>query len=100
MTELMSIFKLVYVVIFFAAIFVVFKFDWSKEGQDERGKEIMNKSYGFIFPLVPFGWFVLHLFDKYVRPFSLEEYKWAVWFLVTSLMILHGILVTIYKKKL
>lgn len=42
--------RIVYVLIFFLAIFIVLKFEWGEESKDERGKSISNKSYGVVFP--------------------------------------------------
>ncbi len=38
--------RLLYVGIFFAAVFISLKFQWGQEAKDERGKQIVNASYG------------------------------------------------------
>ena len=87
-----------YVVVFFAAVFIYLKFEWSSEGKDERGKEISNKSYAIVFPLLPLGWFVIQLLNDYVYYFDYETYRVVIWFLVTGLMIIHAANITIMKR--
>lgn len=90
--------RLGYVLIFFTACFIMFKFEWGSEGKDERGRTIGNKSYGIVFPLLPFGWFMIFLYDDFIAPIPYETYKWLIWFLITGLMIIHAINLTIFKR--
>lgn len=53
MDVLKGIFALVYVVIFFISVFIVLKFEWSKEGRDERGRQISSQSYAIALPMIP-----------------------------------------------
>lgn len=76
MAILITSLHLIYVLIFFIAVFIIMKFEMGEENKDERGKSISNKSYGIVFPLIPF-----------------------VWFLISGLMILHGIIITVLKRK-
>ena len=59
-----------YVIIFFAAIYTGLKFEWSKEGKDERGKEILHTSYRVAMPFLPLGWLLLELTNDYVYAFT------------------------------
>lgn len=87
-----------YVLIFFIACFITFKFEWGPEGKDERGQTIANKSYGIVFPLLPFGWFMMFIYDDYISPIPYETYKLLIWFLLTGLMIIHAINLTVLKR--
>src|SRR5690625_5913831 len=66
MAVLLLIGILVYILLFFASVFFSLKFQFGKEGKDERGKEILNISYGFAFPLVILGWFIISLINEYM----------------------------------
>ena len=91
--------RVVYVLLFFVALFISLKFEWGEEGKDERGKNIANKSYSIVFPLMPLGWFLIELYDRYISALEYETYKLVIWFLITGLMILHACLLTILKRK-
>lgn len=93
-----NLFPLVYVIIFFGSVFVALRFEWGKEGKDERGIMILNKSYRLSYPLFPLGWFIIFIVDEYVTSISYDIYKDLIWFLMTGLIILHAILITIYKR--
>lgn len=95
-----SIFRIIYVIIFFGACYYSFKFEWGSEGKDERGNAITNKSYSIIFPFAPFGWFMIELYDSYISEISYESYKLAIWFLLAGLMIWHSINIFSLKRKL
>ena len=95
----MAILRIIYVIIFFIAVFIFLKFEMREEGKDERGKSIANKSYGIVFPLMPLGWFLIFLYDEFINQFSYEAYKLAIWFLITGLMILHAIIITVLKRQ-
>lgn len=94
-----SLFALIYVIIFFASVFITLKFEWSSEGKDERGRTIANKSYGVLFPLLPLGWLFIELYHDYVAAISYSTYKWLIWVLITGLMIIHAINLTVLKRK-
>lgn len=70
-----------------------------EESKDERGKGISNKSYGVVFPLLPFGWLLIELYDHYISHLSYDTYKLVIWFLITGLMILHATNISIMKRK-
>src|SRR5690625_6837648 len=78
MAVLLLIGILVYILLFFASVFFSLKFQFGKEGKDERGKEILNISYGFAFPLVILGWFIISLINEYMVSLSLESYQTAI----------------------
>lgn len=54
---------------FFVSVLFSLKFQFGKEGDDERGKKILNTFYGFAFPLVILGWFMIYLVDEYIALF-------------------------------
>jgi hypothetical protein len=69
-----------------------------EENKDERGKSISNKSYGIVFPLIPLGWFLIELYDHFISHLDYDTYKLVIWFLITGLMILHGIIISVLKR--
>ncbi len=79
-----------YVAVFFYSVFFSVRFQFGKESNDERGKNILNTSYGLAFPFFILGWFFLFLFDEYFASLSLEGYKMAVWFILTGGYIIHA----------
>ena len=99
MSILLTVFRIFYVLIFFLAIFIVLKFELGEENKDERGKSISNKSYGIVFPLLPLGWFAIELYDQFIQHLQYDTYKLVIWFLITSLMILHATNISILKRK-
>lgn len=94
-----AVLRIVYVLIFFLAIFIVLKFECGEESKDERGKSISNKSYGVVFPLIPLGWLCIELYDRFIQHLNYDAYKLVIWFLITGLMILHATNITILKRK-
>ena len=86
-------------VIFFIAVFISLKFEMGEENKDERGKSISNKSYGIVFPLIPLGFLVIELYERFINHLNYDTYKLAIWFLISGLMILHGIIITVLKRK-
>ena len=95
----LAIIRLIYVFIFFVALFISLKFEWGEEGKDERGKSIANKSYSIVFPLLPLGWLLLELYDRYISALDYAAYKTAIWFLITGLIIIQAIIITIQKRR-
>jgi|SRR5699024_2140686 len=98
MAALLFIGIVVYILLFFASVFFSLKFQFGEESNDERGKKILNTSYGFAFPLVILGWFIIALVDDYIKPFSLESYQTAIWFLVTGTYIVHAVILFSLKR--
>lgn len=90
---------LIYVLIFFIAVFISLKFQWSEEYKDERGKSISSKSYSIVFPLMPLGWLLIELYDQFIHTLNYETYKLVIWFLLTGLMILQAVSLTILKRR-
>ena len=99
MDILFAVLNLVYVVIFFIAIFISLKFEWGEEYKDERGKSIANKSYSIVFPLLPLGWLFIELYNRFISTLDYEAYKLAIWFLVTGLLILQATILSVLKRK-
>jgi len=99
MDNLFAVLNLVYVVIFFIAIFISLKFEWGEEYKDERGKSISNKSYSIVFPLLPLGWLLLELYSRFISALDYDTYKLAIWFLVTGLLILQATILSVLKRK-
>jgi|SRR5699024_3434707 len=97
MSVLISIGKITYILLFFASVIFSLIFQFGKESNDERGKKILNKSYGFAFPLVILGWFIIYLIDDFITPLSLEGYQTAIWFVVTGTYIVHAL--TLFSLK-
>lgn len=98
MEVFLSFLRLLYVLIFFIAVFISLKFEMGEENKDERGKSISNKSYGIVFPLMPLGWFLIELYDQFIRHLDYETYKLVIWFLITGLMILHAVIISVLKR--
>ncbi|MFA1819089.1 hypothetical protein ACDX78_02600 [Virgibacillus oceani] len=94
-----QLFRLLYVIIFFGAVFYSLKFEWGKEGKDERGKTIAGTSYSIVFPLLPLGWLIIQLISDYIQPIDYETYKLLIWFLLTGLYIIHAINLMVLKRK-
>jgi len=88
-----------YYLIFLASIFIYLKFSWGKEGNDERGKVIMHTAYSIVFPLIPLVWLLIFLVDKYIEPLNYEEFKWAIWYLITGSFILLSAIIIIKKRR-
>ncbi len=99
MDVFIAILRILYVLIFFIAIFVVLKFEVGEESKDEREKSISNKSYGLVFPLLPLGWLGIELYDQFILQLNYDTYKLVIWFLITGLMIFHATNISILKRK-
>src|SRR5690625_781478 len=99
MEILLVLFRLIYVLFFFIAVFISLKFEWSEESKDERGKGISNKSYSVVFPLMPLGWLLIELYDQFISTLEYDTYKSVIWFLITGLMILQAIIIMVLKRK-
>jgi len=95
----LAVIRIAYVLLFFYAMFIQFKFEWGEEGKDERGKNIASKSYSIVFPLIPLGWLFIELYSDYISALDYETYKLAIWFLLTGLMILHAFNITVLKRR-
>lgn len=95
----LAVLRIVYVIIFFVAIFISLKFELGEEHKDERGQSISNKSYGIVFPLMPLGWFLIELYDSFISELDYDTYKTAIWFLITGLLILHGTIISLLKRR-
>ncbi|MFD2627555.1 hypothetical protein [Oceanobacillus kapialis] len=98
MSTSMLIGILVYVLLFFASVFYNIKFHFVKESRDERGKKILHTSYAFSYLIIIFGWLIITLADEYIKPFSLESYKMAIFFLLTGTNIIISIILFNLKR--
>lgn len=96
---MVKVFAIAYVLIFFYSVFVYLKFEWGQEGKDERGRTIVSHSYRIVFPLLPLSWLMLELYNDYINELSYSNYKLAIWFILSGLMILHAIIVSVLKRK-
>ncbi|WP_163536239.1 hypothetical protein [Gracilibacillus sp. YIM 98692] len=74
------------------------KFQFGDEGKDERGQKILNRSYRIIFPMFIIGWVVVRLFEDFVMPLDGEGWRMAMWYLITGIMILHSVLIYIFRR--
>lgn len=99
MDVLLAILRIIYVLIFFVAVFISLKFELGEENKDERGKSISNKSYGVVFPLMPLGWLLIELYDQFINSLDYDTYKLVIWFLISGLMILHAVIITVLKRR-
>ena len=99
MDVLLAILRIIYVLIFFVAIFISLKFEMGEENKDERGKSISNKSYGIVFPLMPLGWLLIELYDQFIKNLDYDTYKLAIWFLITGLLILQAAIIMVLKRR-
>lgn len=90
MAELLIVLILGYVALFFVAVFYSLKFQFGENSKDERGKKILNSSYGIAFPLFILGWFIIYLIDEFYATFSFESYKLAIWFVISGAYIIHA----------
>ena len=91
--------RLLYILIFFIAVFISLKFEWGEESKDERGKSISHTSYSIVFPLIPLGWFLIELYTTYINTLDYDAYKLVIWFLISGLMILQAIIITILRRR-
>ena len=98
MSELLLLGIILYVVLFFGSVFYSLKFQFGEESNDERGKKILNASYGIAFPIFILGWFFIYLIEEYVTPLSFESYKLAIWFLITGAYIVHAVSLYNFKR--
>lgn len=95
----LAVLRILYVILFFIAVFISLKFELGEENKDERGQGISNKSYGIVFPLMPLGWFLIEMYDKFIHHLDYETYKLVIWFLISGLMILHAAILSVLKRK-
>ncbi|WP_054710967.1 hypothetical protein [Bacillus sp. JCM 19041] len=95
----LAVLRLLYVLVFFVALFISLKFQWGEEGKDERGKQILNTSYSIAFPFLPLGWLLIELYSDYVSTVSYEQYKMVIWYLLTGMYILQALSILVLRKK-
>lgn len=95
---MIQVLSIVYVLIFFWALIYGLRFEWSAEGEDERGKAIANQSYSIVFPMLPIGLLAFEIIDEYFYTFTYEEYRLAIWLLLTGLYILHSVIILVSRR--
>ncbi|MBM7570699.1 hypothetical protein [Aquibacillus albus] len=88
-----------YLVVFFISLFIWFKFQFGEEGKDERGRKIINKSYSIIFPMFIIGWVIIRVVEDFVMPLNGDGWRDAMWYLITGIMILHSVLIFIFRQR-
>lgn len=98
MDNLISVGVWLYILLFFASVIFSLKFQFGNEGNDERGKNILNTSYGVAFPLILLGWLGISLSGDFLVSFSLESFQKAIWFLITGTYIVHAIFLFSLKR--
>lgn len=96
---IINLFPLVYAIVVLGAGYVWLRFEWGAESKDERGQTILNLSYRTSFPLFPLGWFIIKMINDHVYPISYELYKELIWYLLTGIIITHGIAILSFKRK-
>jgi hypothetical protein len=88
----------IYLGVFIVAIIFWSKFQFGDEGKDERGLMILNKSYKIIFPMFIIGWVIVRLIEDFVMPLDGNDWRMAMWYLITGIMILHSVLIYIFRR--
>ncbi len=91
---------LVYVFLGVLIVAVIFwsKFQFGNEGKDERGQKILNRSYTIIFPMFIIGWVIIRLIEDFVIPLDGDGWRMAMWYLISGIMILHSVLIYIFRR--
>ncbi|CDQ40884.1 hypothetical protein [Virgibacillus salexigens] len=87
--------------IFLVAIYVFFKFSWSKESKDESGKQIVMKAAENAIPIFPTGWLLMEYYHRYIQEISLQLYRdyMGILFCITFIVIGFSIVVLKQKRK-
>src|SRR5699024_7224147 len=98
MSTLFTIDISLYVLLFVISVIISLKFQFGREGKDERGKKILNVSYGIAFPLIIIGWLIITLLGEFLITDSFESIQKAIWFLVTGTFIIHAATVFSLKR--
>lgn len=84
---------------FFASLYVLFKFNWGEEGKDERGQQILNKSFMISAPILPLGWFLIEVALEFYD-ISYNFYRDTMWILILFTFIVQSTTIYFYKKKI
>ncbi|SDC56244.1 hypothetical protein [Shouchella lonarensis] len=99
MALLHGLFALVYVCIFFWAVIYTCYFSWGQQGKDERGQAILNRAGSIPLTLLPLSWFLLEITNDHFYEMTFEQYKEAVWLMVTGLYILYAVLIWLFNRR-
>src|SRR5690625_1930503 len=90
---------IVFMALFLTAFFIIFKFQFGSEGNDERGQKILITAYMPAFPIIPIGWLLVTLYDDSVQAICYDLYKWLIWILVVAAFIVHGATIFLLKRR-
>lgn len=99
----METFKLISFIILFPtfiiALIISLKFQFSAQGNDERGKKIINTAYMLAFPIFPIGWLLITLYHDYENAIGYDFYRWLIWILVLLGFIIHGFSIKVLSSR-
>src|SRR5699024_5272057 len=98
MSTLFTIGISLYVLLFFISVIFSLKFQFGREGNDERGKKILNVSYGIPFDLFLIVFFFIILHGEFLIFFSLKIFQMVICFLVTGKFIIHAATLFCWKR--
>lgn len=88
---------ILYVIIFFGAVFYSVNFQFRKESKDERGQRILTISQSAVFPLlIPAAMLIQFI----IKPETVKHYADAVWFMVTGIYIMHAVILFVAKRRI
>ena len=92
--------SLILSLLFVIALYIFLKFTWGTESKDERGKEILTKSYQNAIPIFPIGWLMIEIYDRFIHTLSLEIYKDYISMLILLTFIVLGFSIAVFKKRI
>ncbi|MBY7142557.1 hypothetical protein KFZ56_05585 [Virgibacillus sp. NKC19-3] len=89
---------IILVPLFLVALYIILKFTWGEEGKDERGAQVLSKSYMASMPILPIGWLILELIQDSIG-MSYDNYRYWIWILVLAIFIVQGAVIAVYRLK-
>lgn len=92
-------FFFIYLPVFIVALIFWSRFQFGEEGKDERGQKILNRSYRIVFPMFLVGFVVVRLIEDLVMPLDGSDWRAAMWYLITGIMILHSVLIYTFRRQ-
>ncbi|MFC0522890.1 hypothetical protein ACFFGV_04705 [Pontibacillus salicampi] len=95
-----TILYILLVPLFIVYLIVSLKFQFGEEGKDERGMQILNRSYMYSSPIFPIGWLLVEVVHSYLHPLTIEEYRDVFFFIILLTFIIQGLVISIYKKRI
>lgn len=96
--DVIMIMSFILIIPFIISLIISWKFQFGKEGKDERGQQVLNTAYTFAFPVFPVGWLLITLFDDFVHAIPFDVYKQLIWIVVLLGFIVHGLMIKILNK--